>query len=460
MFLKTWKAEGLAHLSYMIGTDDEAVVIDPQRDVDCYIQTAQAEGVRITHILETHVHADFACGSPELAKRTGATICVSDKSNQTFKVRRLKEGDSVKLGDELELRALFTPGHTPEHICFLAIESHKTKNPWLVFSGDTMFAEEVGRPDLLGADQTDKLARALYHSLFDKMLKLPDNATVLPCHGEGSSCGANIGNRDMTSIGYEKIVSPALAPRSEAQFVKFIKDSLSTPPPYYPLMKILNRDGAPILDELPGLHPIAAKEISDKQLRDCQLVDVRSPEAFGGAHIPSALNLPMNASLSNWAGWQLNYEQPILIVLDDPSQMETVSRRLVRIGQDKILGYIEGGISGWYRAGREVATLLQLSARDLRQKIAKGKVQLLDVREPHEFAGSHIKNAVNIRGGLLAKQLDALKPNQPVAVYCGGGNRSSVGASILQKHGFKEVYNVVGGMRSWKAAKFPTEKGK
>jgi hydroxyacylglutathione hydrolase len=216
----------------------------------------------------------------------------------------------------------------------------------------------------------------------------------------------------------------------------------------------------PILDELPGLHPIAAREITDKQLRDCQLVDVRSPEAFGGAHITGALNLPMNASFSNWAGWQLNYQQPILVVLDDPSQMETVSRRLVRIGLDKILGYIEGGISGWCRAGREVTPLAQITASMLRQKMAKEKLQVLDVREPHEFSDSHIKGAINIRGGLLAKELKSLKPNQPVAVYCGSGNRSSVGASILQKHGFKKVYNVVGGLRSWQAAKVPVEKTK
>src|SRR5262245_4835851 len=363
---ETVRTDGLAHLSYLIGdrSTGRAAVIDPRRDVDVYLELARGHGLTITHAIETHIHADFVSGSRELAACTGtAKIYVSalGGSHYGFAHEPLQDGSRVELG-AVTLTAMHTPGHTPEHMAYLATEKG---NPWGFFSGDFLFADSVGRPDLLGAAQTPGLARALFHSLRTALARLPDAVPLYPGHGAGSPCGANIGDRQST-IGHERRHNPALQLTDESAFIDWVLGTAPPMPHYYPRMKKINAQGPEVLGGLPAVEWLEPRAFQRRLAAgDVQLIDNRTMLAFAGGHIARAWNLGPRPELSLWAGWMLDEALPIALVLPRDGDLPEVQRQLLRVGFTRFAGCLEGGMEAWVRAGLPVEELRQLQVHEL-----------------------------------------------------------------------------------------------
>jgi hydroxyacylglutathione hydrolase len=463
MVLETIFTEGLAHLSYLIGDKRTgcAAVIDPRRDVEVYVDLARRHKLAITHVLETHIHADFVSGSQELADRTGsAKILVSTEGGARygFPHQALRDGDRIDLGRVI-LMARHTPGHTPEHLSLLAAEGNRPDTPFAVFSGDCLFADSVGRPDLLGESKSGGLAKLLFRSVREFYLKLPDDVRVHPAHGAGSPCGANISDRLVTTIGYERRFNPALQIEDEAKFVEYVLATAPPEPRYYPRMKEINARGPEVLGRLPTAPALAPKAFQRAVAKDdVHLVDNRQMLAFGGGHIAGALNIGPWAELSIWAGWVLDFDKPIFLVLPEDRDLPDVLRQLVRVGYTKFGGYLLGGMEEWANEGLPLVTLPQLTVKELRRSLPPEELQILDVRTPSEWGGGHVPGARYVFLPELEKKLDRLDKDRPVAVYCDSGYRASLGASILQRNGFAHARNVPGSWKAWTAAGYPVEK--
>ncbi len=460
MILETVESEGLAHLSYVLGDETEGVcaVIDPRRDIGVYLEIARKNHARITHILETHIHADFVSGSRELAVQTGAPIYAGESPDYAFEHQPLREGDKIQIGS-LRLQTYHTPGHTPEHVCWLVSGGKGSQDPWGLFTGDTLFAGEVGRPDLLGGGTEERLARQLFHTLHDVLLPLGDEVEIYPAHGEGSPCGGSIGDRKTSTVGYERLHNPKLQVSSEDEFVRVVMASLPEPPVYYSRMKRVNAEGPPVLGCFPAVRPMDASRLREEKDAEGTLVlDVREIEAFGGAHVPGALNIALRDEFPIWSGWMLGPDQRILLVLHDESELDRVQRHLLRIGIEKVGGFLRKGMRGWIEAGLPFETTGQLSVHTLKQRLDAGRndLQLLDVRRPDEWKQGHIPTARHFFAPHLPEHLGELDRRKPVATYCGSGYRASIAASLLQQHGFREVFNIPGSMKAWKAAGYET----
>jgi hydroxyacylglutathione hydrolase len=462
MVLETIKTEGLALLSYVVGDDDAGIcaVIDPRRDAQVYVDVARENNVRITHILETHIHADFVSGSRELSELTGAKIYGGKSSDYGFDVKQLEDGDELEVG-QLKFKVLYTPGHTPEHISFLVSGGKGASEPWGIFTGDTLFAGEVGRPDLIGGGTEKKLARQLYHTLHEKILKVGDQVELYPAHGEGSPCGGNIGDRDSSTVGYERLSSKKLQARSEEEFVKAVLEDLPPAPFYYSRMKKINAEGPRVLKCLPVVQPISAKEFAAEMKKKNRLVlDTREIEAFGGAHIEGSLNIALRTEFPIWSGWMLKPEVELLLVLPDEDYLDSAVRHLLRVGYDNIAGYLRKGMRGWMEAGMPFKKLPQMSIHELKEVVVDEKrngLQVLDVRREDELKQGKIPKSQHIFAAFLPEQLDKLDRNRAVATYCGSGYRASIAASVLKRNGFKEVFNIPGSMKAWNNAGFPVE---
>ena len=458
MFLETIEAEGLSHLSYVIGDEAQGVcaVIDPRRDIDVYLDLAHRYEASITHVCETHVHADFVSGSSQLWATTGAAVYVSAAAEYGFTHHALRDGDVIELG-AVRLQVLHTPGHTPEHVCLLASGGKGAAEPWGLFSGDTLFAGDVGRPDLLGEGTEEALARQLYRTLHERILPLGDELQIFPAHGRGSPCGGSIGDRRSSTIGYERRHSPRLQASSEDGFVDAALTSLPPAPSYYARLKKLNAAGPPVLDGLPYLRPLDTPSFQQRMTTTgTVIVDTREIEAFGAAHVPGAINLPLRAEFPIWAGWILEAEQPILLVLGHADHLPRVERHLIRIGLDNIQGHLRHGMRGWIEAGLPFERTGQLSVHELE---ANGHhtsdLQVVDVRTEEEWKRGHIPGARHIHAPHLVDHLASLNPDKPTATYCGTGYRASIAASLLQRHGFKHVYTVPGSVKAWEHAGYP-----
>ena len=469
MFLETIATEGLSQLSYVLG-DERAgvcVVIDPRRDTEAYLQLARRHNARITGILETHIHADFVSGASELCAQTGAEIRVGrdpDGGTYNFKHIALADGDEIDIG-ALRLRAMHTPGHTPEHISYLLSGGKGSVEPWAVFTGDTLFAGEVGRPDLLGEGSEQKLARELYHSLFQKLLPLGDEVAVYPAHGQGSPCGGSIGDRRTSTIGYERLHNARLQFKTEDDFVRDVLCGLPPAPRYYKRVKAINREGAPVLGRVmdaASLDPQTFKRESEQP--NAIIVDTRELEAFGGAHIPGALSIPLRTKeFTIWAGWMLDPSQRILLVVSDESDIEEAQLSLLRIGLENIGGYLRNGMRGWIEAALPFEQLKQMSVHELNERaphVVAGtdSLQILDVRRADEWRAGIVPGARHIFAPHIAGHTGELDSARPVAVYCGSGYRASIAASVLKRAGFADVANVPGSMSAWKAAGYETVK--
>jgi hydroxyacylglutathione hydrolase len=457
---------GLAIASYVVGDEKtgDAAVVDPTRDVADFINFARDNDLHIRHIIETHVHADFVCGSKELKARLGdePTIHCSgyggDDWTQPYADEYVKAGDTIEMG-EVTFGFQPTPGHTPEHIGITLFDTSRSSDvPWVMFSGDFLFVGDVGRPDLLGEEQKKELAHQLYESVFQRLNDLPDITEVYPAHGAGSLCGKAIGSRRSSTVGYERKFNPSLQKKPEEQWVKDLLDEMPLSPPYFKRMKQVNRDGPAIIGpEPPGQKRWGARQVYERVCEDCLMVDVRSKESFAAAHIPNAINIPFGQNLPTWAGWVLPYDRPILLVADEPAQVDRVVTHLLRVGFDDVQGYLEGGIGSWETGGLPLSTLSTMSVHDL-DKLRKAEKQLtiLDVRTEKEWNDGHIEGATHVHGGTLQERVEELPKDKPVAVVCGSGYRASIASSFLKRHEFEDVTNVIGGMSAWKAAELPT----
>jgi hydroxyacylglutathione hydrolase len=461
MRLKQFEVPGLAHYSYLLVSQGQAVVIDPKRDVDTYVQSAEEQGLRITHILETHIHADYVSGATALAKATGAELWLSghdtgEEFEYHFAHHEFKDGEELIVGD-LRIVAIHTPGHTPEHLSFLVYERSRCGQPMALFTGDFIFVGSLGRPDLLGEAAKQRLAHLLYQSVRTSVTHLPDGVELYPGHGAGSLCGAGMGERSQSTLGYERFCNIFMASRPEPEFVDAILKTLPPAPEYYRRMKRINANGPQLLNSVPGseqLNPGAfRKEI---ETLDPVIIDLRRAEAFGGAHIPNALNIGAGQNLSMWGGWVVPYDRPILLVGQEGTDLEGARRSLIRVGFDDIRGSLKGGMRAWIEAGFEQVHIPQESVQELAETLSE-KPLVLDVRSQGEWNAGHIAEAKHIPGGELPKRTEEVPRDRPVHVICGSGYRSSIAASLLQRSGLSHLINVAGGMEAWYAQKLPVE---
>ncbi|UCC16126.1 MAG: MBL fold metallo-hydrolase [Dehalococcoidales bacterium] len=453
MLLKHFFLEKVAHSSYILAGNKTCAVVDPRRDVDIYIDEARKMGFKITHILETHLHADFISGHIELAEKTGATIYAPKSANCEFEHTGVSEGDSIKL-DDLRLDVLETPGHTPEHVAYTVTDLSRGDAPIGVFVGDVLFVGDVGRPDLF-PDRADELAGKLYHSLSDKIMKLPDYCEVYPTHGAGSLCGRAIGAKWRTTIGYERNFNASLQIKTESEFIESLTTNMPPAPDHFSRCSDINRKGPAILSSLPPvkeLSPVLFRE----QMQDPNnlVLDVRSYAAFGGFHIPGAWHLDLQGNFPTFAGWMMPPDKDILLTAYEHEDAVTATLWARRVGVDRIKAILTGGMVAWATNGYKIDHVHMISGEGLYEQMSSSPepIVLVDVRTPLEFSDTHIDGAINIPTPELRTRYTELHPEKPTYLICSTGNRSSLAASILLQKGFEEVYNVAGGMTGYSAA--------
>ena len=448
MYFKQFYLGCLAHASYLIGSEGEAVVVDPQRDVEQYITEATAQGLQIKYVIETHLHADFVSGHRELAARTGATIVFGQKANAAFVHLPAQEGDEFQVG-AVTLRVLETPGHTPESISILVAEAGVITK---VLTGDTLFIGDVGRPDLVGSKgfSADQMATMLYDSLHNKLLTLDDSVEVWPAHGAGSLCGRNMSKETSSTIGQQRQFNYALKPMPQAEFVQMMTTDLPEVPAYFPKDVEINRTGAGELEALPRPAALSPMDVQQLVPQGATVLDVRSSAAFGNGHIPGALNLGLGGQFASWAGTLLALGTPLVIVAEDHDQVDEAVMRLARVGIESVNGYLDGGMYAWDQAGLPTSTIAQMPVDELHHQLAEhADLQIVDVRRPAEFATGHVPCAINMQLAHLEESLPQLDAQRPTAVICAGGYRSTAATSVLARHGFKQLFNVVGGTSAW-----------
>ena len=452
MLLKHYFVEKIAHSSYILAGKSVCAVIDPRRDIDLYMEEARTLGVSITHILETHLHADFVSGHMDLARRTGAKIHAPASGQCKFEHVPVAEGDVIELED-MRLSVIETPGHTPEHVAYIVVDVSRGDDPVGVFTGDTLFVGDVGRPDLF-PDIADDLAGKLYDSLHGKILKLPDFSEVYPAHGAGSLCGRAVGAKWRSTIGYERKYNSALQIADMAEFIKSLTTDMTPAPDHFRRCIDINRQGPALVDDLPQLLEIDPVEFSERLKRpDAAVVDARSYDAFGSQHIAGAWHIDLGGNFPTFAGWVLPTDKHLLLVSNSYDEAVRAVVWARRVGMDNFTGYLDGGMFGWAVAGLQTEYVRQVSAQDLHEMITgvSGLV-LVDVRSPLEYADNHIEGAINIPAPDLRTRYGELNPDKQIVLICSTGHRSSLGASILKQQGFKNVYNTAGGMTGYSTA--------
>jgi len=461
MHFKQFYLNCLAHASYLIGSDGEAAVVDPQRDVDQYLAEAAAQNLRIKYVIETHLHADFVSGHRELAARTGAQIIFGEKAKATIPHRAVKNGDELDLG-RVKLRILETPGHTPEGICVLVCDPEVSDQPQKVLTGDTLFIGDVGRPDLAGAKgyTSQMMAGMMYDSLHEKLLQLDDAVEVFPAHGAGSMCGRNLSTETSSTIGEQRKFNYALQPMTRDEFIRLMTTDLAEAPAYFSRDAEINRTGAESLDGLAPAAPLPAAEVRKLRQHSSVILDVRDAAQFGAGHVPGALNIGLGGQFASWAGSLIPLTASIVIVADTDARVAEARLRLARVGLENVQGYLGGGMKAWEEAGFELGMVPQISVAELKSLIdTQPGLQVIDVRRPAEYESGHAPHAASAPLAKLRDMLPHLnlKPNAQTAVICAGGYRSSAGASILQQLGFKHLLNVTGGTKAWIEAGYEVE---
>ena len=457
MIFKQFYLGCLAHASYLIGSAGEAVVVDPQRDIAQYLEEANAHGLRIRYVIETHLHADFVSGHRELADKTGAEIVFGARAGATFPHRAVLEGEEIRIG-EVILRFLETPGHTPESLSVLVINLASSPDPIKVLTGDTLFIGDVGRPDLAGSKgyTPGQMAGMLYESLHDKLLRLADDVEVHPAHGAGSLCGRNISTETSSTIGHQRRFNYALQPMEKEAFIQMMTTDLPAVPGYFPLDAEINRQGARSLDEMSKPPALTPEEVNRLHHAGAILLDLRSSAAFGQAHIPGSIHIGLNGQFASWAGSLLHLDQPILLVAGEEEEVTQAVIRLARVGIETVRGYLDGGILAWHHAGLTTVSIPQIPVDELHLWLEEGRpVTLLDVRHPGEYAQGHVPTAINLPLAHLPLDAARFDPAAPTVVICAGGYRSSIATSLLARKGFHTLYNVVGGTSAWVGAALP-----
>jgi len=462
MIFKQFHNESLGHASYFIGSEmtGEAIVTDARRDVDIYFETARNHGMRIKYALDTHQHNDYVSGIREIGVRAEVTLLAGSRSTAGYDATRLSDGGKFRIG-EVDISALHTPGHTPEHICLVIKDLSRGEEPAMLLSGGCLLVDDIGRPDLFGGPGAVKTnALDLYRSLYEKIMRLPDHVEVYPTHVAGSLCGGSIGSRLSTTVGYERILNRWLNYSGPDEFAAMCmrKENLPSVPPYWRHMRQINQDGPPLLGVL-GEPPALSVAAFDRfRKKGFFILDCRSPEAFS-AHIPGALSAGIGTSFPTWAGTVLPFGQPYILVLDRSKDLWDIVWHLLRIGYDLPKGWLAGGMTAWRSSGSEIESLPLLTVWDLEKEMERdGALFVLDVRQPGEWASGHIEGAHLITGAEISERIRELPNNRQIAVICGSGYRSSSVASILTNKGYKRISSVLGGMGAWKRAGFSTTK--
>jgi hydroxyacylglutathione hydrolase len=452
MIFERIRSAGIAHNSYFIGSGSQAAVIDPRRDCQVYVDLAQQYGLKIKHILETHRNEDYVIGSIELNSLTGAEIYHGPRLDWKYG-HTLRDGQEFNIG-KLRLKAIHTPGHTDESMSYALTDLDSGEATVMVFTGDALFVGDVGRTDLYGPKEAPRLAANLYDSIFNKLLPLGEGVILCPAHGGGSVCGLNIANRDQSTLGIEKAQNPLLQ-LSRDEFIKHKVAELPERPYYFTQMEKYNLQGPPLLGCMPLPSPLTPIEFRQEMEKGAVVVDASEPAAFGGAHIKGAYSIWLEG-LPVFGGWVLSYDRPVLLVLEDEAHLEKAVRYLIRAGYDQITGYLKGGTEGWYNAGLPVESLPLLSVHQLKDKLDRGEELLvLDTRGQDEWDSGHIKGALHIYVGHLEQKMAQVPRDRPVAVICNVGHRAGLGASILLRAGYPQVYNVLGSVKAWVAAGYP-----
>jgi len=449
------KSAGIAHKSYFIGSNGTAAVIDPRRDCDIYIEIAEQNNMEINYIFETHRNEDYTVGSLELKEIVGADIFHGNGIKFAYG-NYVSQGDKFQVGS-LVLEIIETPGHTDESISIIVKDKNVSDDVYMIFTGDSLFAGEIGRCDLYGESKKRVNAEKMYQSVFKKILSLGDNVIVCPAHGSGSICGAEIREQELTTVGYEKKTNTLLQ-KDKHEFIEAkIKEKLYTPP-YFKKMEKNNLEGPALICKLPYLKPLRMHEVKELMAKDAQVIDVRDPTAFAGGHIPKTLNI-WKDGLPAYAGWFLNYEEPIIIIDDNNNNIDELRRHMVRLGYDNVYGYLSGGFSVWFKCSGDFETVKTWSVHDLLPNMGKDSLFLLDVRKEDDWIKEHIEGSHNIYIGLLEDELEKVPKDKHIVVSCDTGHKASIGASILKKNGYKNVTNILGSMMSWKKAGYPIIKG-
>jgi len=459
MYFRQFYLGCLAHASYLIGSEGEAAVVDPQRDVEQYVDEAEAQGLIIRYVLETHLHADFVSGHQELAARTGAQIVFGREARVAFPHRAVKDGDQIRMG-KVVLRFLETPGHTPESVSILVIDEDQSADPKLVLTGDTLFIGDVGRPDLAGGRgfTPEQMAGMLYDSLHDKLLKLGDGVGVYPAHGAGSLCGRNISKDTSSTIGEQRRFNYALQPMPREDFVRLMTSDLPEAPAYFPRDVELNREGASALADHEPPPPLDAARVKRLASEGAVLLDVRGGPAFGAGHLPGSINVGLSGQFASWAGTLLPADRPFVIVADDEGGAREAALRLARVGLENVAGFLAGGVAAWAGAGHEVSTLPQITVDELAARRREDPtLTVLDVRRAGEHSSGHVPGARLVPLDRVERETLGLELGSPLVVLCAGGYRSSAACSLLARRGFSNLLNVVGGTTAWMQAGLPVE---
>jgi hydroxyacylglutathione hydrolase len=449
MFVKHFFVEGIAHSSYLLGDNKECLIVDPRRDIQIYIDAAKDINMKIKYILETHLHADFISGHLDLSKKIGATIIAPKSGKYEFPHKAVKEGDKFNI-ENLEISVLETPGHTPEHISYVIIDKSRGLDPVCIFCGDTLFVNDIGYPELY-SEKAKELALKLYNSLHKKIFKLPDFCEIYPTHGKGFLYSRTIDSKFTSTIGYEKKFNQALVKKDKGLFINSLTTNLLILPNYFKHCSTINRKGDSLInkvDKLKGFLPIKFNEEIDR--KNTVVLDIRSYDAFGGQHIPSSYNIDFGGNFAVFAGWIIQEKENILLISESQNQAQEASIWLHRVGLDNIIGFLEGGMFSWYKAGLPTEHINQLSVQKLHEIVIKDSdFILVDVRTADEFGKFFIKGAINIPVQQLQTRYEELDKGKNIVLICKTGHRSSLGASILKQYDFQNVYNVAGGITGY-----------
>jgi hydroxyacylglutathione hydrolase len=465
MIFQQFVLESLGHASYLIGDDStgKALVLDPRRDVDVYFEAARRKGLRIVNAIDTHGHNDYVSGICEIATRQDVELLGFTEAELGYRHRRVKDGELFELGD-VGFEVLHTPGHTPEHISLLVYDDTSGKEPAMMLSGGALLVGDIARPDLLGGEEGAKRAATEFcHTIQEKILwRLDDHVEVFPTHVAGSLCGANIGSRYSTTVGFERKTNTLLSNiDSSEEFVEecIRLDNLPAVPPYWHRMRRQNMAGPQILGVLGEPPAMKSDEVESEQANGAILLDARAPEAYSGGHIPLSLNVGLGSSFPTWAGTVLPEDARVILVLEEPEDLWQAAWELLRIGYELPVGWLGDGMKGWRSAAKPIVATPMPTVHELRPRIESEDVHVLDVRQPAEWMDGHIPGAQFITLAELPTRYDEVPTDKPVAAFCGSGYRSAVAGSLLRSKGFRDVVNAAGGMTAWTTAGYPLEPG-
>jgi len=444
---------GLAHNSYFVVDKDVAFVVDPRRDANIYLELAKEACADIIYIFETHRNEDYVTGSLELQNLMGAEIAHSQQTPFKYGEHKVKDGDTFNIS-RFRVETLYTPGHTDDSICYAVTDTASSNRPFMVFTGDTLFVGDVGRTDLPGLDIWEKMTEKQYHSIHEKLLPLGDDVLMFPAHGAGSICGHKLSDRDFSTIGYERHHNEILQLDKDA-FIKYMLSIQLRRPPYFRQMEDYNLNGPPLLQEASVPVALTVPEFEKAMEKpNTIVVDTRNPDAYASSHLPGSLSIWLRG-LSFYPGWALTYDQEILLVLERPEDIETAKPFLWRLGYDNIVGYLCPGIDAWRNHGKPTDQIGAITAAQLKEKLEKNELLLLDVRSIHECDAGYVENSKYIYVGEITNRLDEIPKEKPIVITCGSGVRGSLAASILRRNGFLDVSNVLGGLNAWHALGYP-----